>query len=114
MAIHATGGYFFTEAVEIDIASGVLTPTQSVIEVDGEGGANDDLVTITPAAGFAVSGFQGLLILKAKTGITITVKHNTGNIALASGADFSLTGERTLMLFRINASAKWNDIAGSN
>lgn len=110
---HATGLYLVADAVELTIASGVLVFTQSAVTVNGEGGASDDLVTINPHADATLAGYQSVLWLKAKTGQTITVKHNTGNIALASGADFSLTGEKTLMLVRMSASEKWNDVSGS-
>ena len=110
---HGTGSYLFAEGSETTIASGVLAPAQSAIIVNGEGGVSDDLVTISPAVGATLAGYQMLLMLKAKTGLTITVKSGSGNITLASGADFSLTGEKTLMLFRMSASDNWNDISGS-
>lgn len=103
-------------AAQITIVSGVLTATQSEIIVDAEGaGTTDDLVTINIDSTLIMpSGYTEVLLLKAKAADTITVKHGTGNIFLASAADFSLTGEKTLMLVRISSAANWNDIAGSN
>lgn len=103
-------------AAQITIVSGVLTATQSEIIVDAEGaGTTDDLATINIDSTLVmVSGYTEALLLKARTGDTITVKHGTGNIFLASAADFSLTGEKTLMLVRMSSASNWNDIAGSN
>lgn len=108
-----TRGFFLSDAVEIPIVGGVLTVTQSKVIVEGEGGANDDLVTIAFADTFTKAGYEPLVYLKAKTGRTITLKHGTGNISLASGADFSLTGEKTICLLRMTAADNFNDLAGS-
>lgn len=104
------GGFLMKEAVEIAIVSGVLTVTQALVTVEGEGGADDDLVTIEFADSFTKTGYQPVIYLKAKTGRTITVKHGTGNISLASEADFSLTGEKTKALLRLTDADDFNDI----
>lgn len=102
-------------AATLTIAAGVLTATQSQILVNGEGSANDDLATINIDSTLIMpSGYTEVLLLKAAGALTITVKHGTGNISLASGADFSLTGQKTLMLVRMSSAVHWNDIAGSN
>lgn len=109
----ASQGFALNEAVEVIIASGVLTVSQSLVTVEGEGAANDDLVTIAFAPAFTKAGYQAPVYLKAKAGRTITLKHGTGNISLASGADFSLTGEKTICLLRMTDSDDFNDLAGS-
>jgi hypothetical protein len=58
-----------------------------------ETGTSDNLATVN---GTATYGRQ--VCLKAAAGHTITVKHSTGNIFLNSGADFSLSGEKVLLL----------------
>lgn len=106
-------GFMLADAVEIPIIGGVLTVTQSKVIVEGEGAANDDLVTIAFADDFTKAGYEPPIYLKAKTGRTITVKNSGGNIRLASGADFSLTGEKTICLLRMTATDNFNDLAGS-
>jgi hypothetical protein len=104
-----TDSFLMKEAVEIAIVSGVLTVTQQLVIVEGEGGANDDLVTIAFHADFVKANYQPIVILKAKTGRTITLKHSGGNIRLKAGADFSLTGELTKPLLRMTSSSNFND-----
>lgn len=105
----STGAWFLNEAVEIEIVSGVLTVTQSLVTVEGEGGANDDLVTIEYSEEFLKSGYQTPLYLKAKSGRTITIKNSGGNIRLKAGSDFSLTGELTKPLLRMSGADNFND-----
>ncbi len=97
------------------LATDVLTPTRTKVIVQAETGTTDNLATI------ALMGFTGLsdgsntfdpiVILRADVGDTITVKHNTGNIVLSSGADESLTGNRVLMLIYDSLVSKWMDIS---
>jgi hypothetical protein len=105
-----TGSFQMKEAVTVEIDGGVLTVTQSLVIVDGEGGANDDLVTIEFAPGFAKDGYQPPIYLKAAAGRTITVKHGTGNISLEAGSDYSLSGEKTKGFLRMDSEADFNDI----
>lgn len=105
-----TGGFLMKEAVTIEIVSGVLTVTQSLVYVEGEGEADDELVTIEFAPGFVKDGYQPPVYLKAVSGRTITIKHGTGNISLASAGDFSLTGEKTKGFLRMDAESDFNDL----
>lgn len=118
MALGAALGIGFLRlkaGIIITLASDVLIATQSQIFVAAESGTTDNLTTINISTSLIMtSGYTESLLLKADTGNTITVKHGTGNIHLASGADFTLTGEKTLMLVRMSSSSNWNDIAGSN
>lgn len=84
------------------IASGAIDITQvgaALIQVDGEGGAADDLVTIN-------GGFNSPVIyLKRSAANVITVKHGTGNIFLAGAADKVLGGAfDTLQLIKVGSN----------
>lgn len=84
-----------TTATLLTIASGVVTApaTTCFITIAAQTGTADDLDTAT------VTGAPRIILLQADTGDTIAVKHNTGNIKLNGGADFSLSGDKTLALF---------------
>ncbi|MBK8035289.1 MAG: hypothetical protein IPK17_38455 [Chloroflexi bacterium] len=84
-----------TTATLLTIASGVVTApaTTCFITIAAQTGTADDLDTAT------VIGAPRIILLQADTGDTIAVKHNTGNIKLNGGADFSLSGDKTLALF---------------
>jgi hypothetical protein len=77
------------------IASGVITPTTSLVKVATEGAAaTDDLVTINVG-----SIPLGLFFLQMATfGQDVVVKHGTGNIFLQSGADFTLSNPADMLL----------------
>lgn len=77
---------------EID-ASGLLTVTQTYVTVapNGGGAGTDNLDNIAISTG---ATFNVLLILKANSGSTITMRHNaggTGNLYTLSGLDTTLT-----------------------
>lgn len=80
------------------VASGVLTPQQALCVVNGEGAANDDIVTITPGSNLIKTGYVAPLWITAKIGQTHTIKHGTGNIKCNTGADISLTENKAVML----------------
>jgi hypothetical protein len=86
----------------LTISSGSVTATQINHTIAAESGTTDDLDTITAADD------RTLLVIQADTGDTITVKNGTGNIQLNSGADFSLTGDATLLLYYDGTN--WSDI----
>ncbi len=90
------------------IAAGVITVTGSTHKVDTEASAStDDLDIIN-------GGTDGtyLLILAKNAARTIAVKHGTGNLLLAGGADFSLdTVSDTLFLYKLGTN--WIEIARS-
>ena len=93
----------------LTVASGVVTATQTVHQLDTEGGAaTDDLDTINGAAS---SGF--LLVLRATSGAReVVVKDGTGNLALAG--DMVLDDvEDTLVLISRSSSA-WVELCRSN
>jgi len=98
--------------VNAPIVSGVINPVQAVNLVQAETGVTDDLVTINNGS-MTVSGFQYgyMVLLRADTGDTITIKHNTGNIKLASGLDFTLSGEVQILLYF--GGTYWRDLANS-
>lgn len=92
------------------IASGVITPTSSFVLVDTESAAStDDLDTITGTR-------EGdILILGTKnSGRDVTVKHNTGNLRLAGGADFTLARIRSKITLIYNGSDSWDEISRSD
>ena len=93
MAIIQSGSRRFTAGATIPIATGIITVTQSNHIITAETSTTDDLVTITIGAALVSTSHSLIIRLQADTGDTITIKHGTGNIELASGADFSLRGE---------------------
>jgi hypothetical protein len=84
------------------IASGAVTVTKSNHIIESESGTTDDLTTISGAVADQV------LVLRAKTGHTITVKHGAGNIYLNGAADFVLTGNKALLIFPNGSN--WSDV----
>ena len=84
-------GLNLTDFAVNTIASGEVTLTQSLTTIAAESGTADDLDTMT-----AGKGHGDLVILKADTGDTITIKHGTGNIATASAADLTLSGNKAI------------------
>lgn len=70
----------------VTISGDAITATRTQHSVAGEGGVADDLATINGGAAGDV------LILKGQSnGITITIKHGTGNIFMGTGADVVMT-----------------------
>lgn len=95
------------------IASGVLafnTATAN-LQVEGEGGAADDLVTITET----VLDVGRYLSIKPKTAThDITVKHGSGNIELAYGKDFvmkKITGGWDQLVLQKQADGKYYEVS---
>lgn len=76
-------------ASQLEISSGVLTPTHTYCRIDTEGqAATDDLIQITGTHG-------DLLILRTYSSTRdVTIKHNTSYITLAGSADFTLASNR--------------------
>lgn len=86
--------------------SGLLNQPSSYIIVDGEGSANDDLNTIAGAQ------FAGqFLVLKAKAGVDITLKHLADNITIPGGADHVITADTSVVLVFDNTLNKWMLVA---
>ncbi len=69
-----------------------------------ESGTADNLATINGTS--LTIGRQ--ISIKAASGHTITVKHGTGNISLGGAADFSLSGEKQMLL--IYNGSYWTDV----
>lgn len=96
---------------ELTISSGAITVTGSYHTVGGEGGAADDLVTIS-------GGSAGdLLVLRNASGIaTVTVK-STGNIDLNSGSgDFALNSlfDTITLIYSSASGGGWIEVTRSN
>lgn len=98
----------FGPRVTKTIASGVITVSNgSYIAVAGEGGANDDLVTINGADGDIV------MLRAASSTVDIVVKHGTGNIMLDGMADFTLTHALDKLCL-INDNGTWCEFGRGN
>lgn len=97
-----------TDQTELTIAAGVITVTQSYHNVDTEAdAATDDLDTIN-------GGLQGdiLIICPNIATRTIVAKHGTGNLNLASGADFTMDEDDDYLVLLYNGSL-WQQIGRS-
>ncbi len=86
----AVGGFGYTgnatAAATLTVASGVITRTQMVHKVAGEGAANDDLDTVTGAATDGVV----TVLRPSSDSVDIVVKHGTGNIECPGASDITL------------------------
>jgi hypothetical protein len=85
------------DATTLTIASGVITVIQVKHIIAAQTGTTDDLDTINVDSTIG-AGYEGIIILKADAGDTITLKHETGNISLPGGFDINLTGEALLIM----------------
>lgn len=111
--ISVDGLYRFGNANTKTIASGVLTVTQTMTIVNGEGAANDDLDTINIDTSVILpSGYAEMLVLRAATGLTITIRDNQDNILTNSGNNFAFTDIMMAVLFRVAGSGDWICING--
>lgn len=90
--VQAIERLLFVAPTILTISTGSITPAQVVHTVAAETGTADDLATITAQN-------NRLLIIKADTGDTITIKHGTGNITCWAAADVTLTGNKIAILF---------------
>jgi len=86
-----------TAQTEVTISSDAMTATQSVHTVAAQTGTADDLSTIN-----GINDGQ-YIIIRAKATHTITVKHAVGNIQLNGGADYALSSNKALILFRMGS-----------
>lgn len=115
MAFLNVGTVRLLETQPLTIATGVITPTRATVILTSETGVVDDLTTIA-RSGFiqladGADDYRPLVILQAATGHTITVKHNTSLINLNSGADFTLSGMKQLLLYDRDGTV-WGDVSG--
>lgn len=94
-------------ATELTIAAGVVTVTQVKHTLAAQAGVTDDLDTINVDADIP-STYEGIALLTAATGDTITIKHSTGNIELSGLADIVLTAGLWLIL--VYDGTNWRDL----
>lgn len=96
-----------SNALEVTISSGAIDAGRGVRILASEAGATDDLETIN-------DGTDGkLVLLRAKAGHGITVKHNVGNIVFDGPApqDRFLTNPTDSLFLVYNAvTSKWNSL----
>lgn len=103
-------GITCTDAGALTIASGVITVTGMYHTVDTEASAaTDDLDTINGGAA------GKLLILQSEADArNVVIKHNTGNIYLANGVDFTLDiTQQSITLIYSAALSKWVEVSRS-
>src|SRR5512134_1113341 len=81
----------------VTIASGAALIAQTFVELASETGTSDDLTTLTFDG--LLPGARPLVVLSAKSGHTITLKHGTGNMQFNGAADITLTDSKALLLF---------------
>lgn len=94
--------YKLPAVIQLTESSDAITITQGYHTVHAETGTTDNLATINGGSG------NQQLTLQAKSTDTITVKNGTGNIFLNGGADFALSGDKTLLLFYDGTN--WSDV----
>ena len=106
-------GFRTTDAVNLTIASGIVTVTQGYNLIDTEAAAaSDDLVTITPGSptnGPAIDEGSLLVIGPVNAARVVTVKNGSGNIQLLAG-DYVMSSAYSRLLLMYNGSA-WVEIA---
>jgi hypothetical protein len=101
-------GFLFIDSATATISGGEVTVTKSMMLVDTEGAAStDDLLTIN-------GGITKMtVILKTQNDARdVVVKHATGNIRLASGADYTLANVNYGLWLRYDGSV-WREISRS-
>ena len=91
------GSLALAEATTLTIATGVVTVNQVKHIIAAESGTTDDLVTITVDSSIG-AGYEGILILQADTGDTITLKDGDGNFTSGNNADLILEGDARVVL----------------
>lgn len=82
----------FAAATELTISSGQITTTQHIHTVKAESGTTDDLAWIT-------SDNNKSIILKAKAGHSIAIRHNAGNILVPGGVALGISGNVIVKLW---------------
>jgi len=97
MGLYFAGSLAPADATTLTIATGVVTVTQVKHIIKAETGTTDTLVTITVDSSIA-AGYEGILILEAYTGHTITFDDGAGNFTSGNNADLILEGDARLVL----------------
>jgi hypothetical protein len=93
-------------ATELTISGGVITITQSLHRVDGQGDLDDNLDTINGGASGRV-----LLLYPENAARNITLRHGTGNIVTGDGANYTIP-DNGLVLLAYDGS-NWRMVAGT-
>lgn len=104
------GVYKFLKNTQVNatpatLASDAFTAVQTFYAINTQGGANDELRTVTR------SGQVDMVVLWKNTAdpITITVRNSIGNIILDAGRDVIISDRNTaLVLFWNATTSKWN------
>ncbi len=97
----------FKNAVSGTIASGELTVSQSFMTVSSESGTTDNLDTLTVDTDLTMpSDYVELVMLRAATGHTITIRDAQDNIVTNSGNNFAFTDVQVALLLRV-AADQW-------
>ena len=97
----------YIQKTDATIASGVITPLSSYVDVNTEGGAStDDLVTINNP----LDGCQ-LIITAVSSSRTVVAKDDTGNLRLSG--DFTMNNQ-TDTLTLIGNGNNWLEVSRSN
>lgn len=103
--------YIANRRVTTTIASDAITMQSSLTQLTPQSGTTDDLATITLPSWVASSVSDGLQITLCTTGTNvITVKHNTGNIYNAGGADVTLNNLGALRYMYRVSDTRWVQI----
>jgi hypothetical protein len=92
-------------ATEVTIASGVAAISALFHKIDGEGDADDDLVTISGGA-----AGQLLFLIPENAARNITIKHGSGNIVTGDGYDYILP-DNGLVILQYDGS-NWRLVGG--
>ena len=103
--IHALA---FKAATTLTLSGGAQVVTQKLHIIASEVGATDDLDTLTlgyDCLSLDTTDYWPLLMLKADTGDTITIRHGTGNFDLPGDGDAILTDDCWLMF--IHNGTNW-------
>lgn len=90
--VQAIERLLFVSPTILTLSAGAITPAQAVHSVAAETGTADDLDTLTAQN-------NRLVILRADTGDTITIRHAVGNITTWSAANLTLSGNRIAIAF---------------
>lgn len=101
-ALQSVAGNSFSTRKTATIVSDAITPAGTWQIIDTEGAASNDLlanINVDPA--YPV---HEMYIHIANNARTVTVKHNTGNIRLATGADITLSNRNTVLRLVWNAA----------
>lgn len=108
-SINAAGYLEFDDSAALTISGGAVTATQNFHRIATEGGAaTDDLDTINGNSNGLV------LFIRPSSSNDVVLKHNTGNIVCAAGADLTLEDTNDLAILVYDGTlTKWVAIKGA-